>query len=94
MKNVGKESSYVASSWCAFDQIKSSLKDYSHQIDAVFNYFDRNGSLLDADKFAREAMAVNRTVDRLMSKAVAMIKNLISALEVDFNFGESGENNG
>ena len=65
--------------------IKESLGEFKHQLMAVSKRFDRSG-ILDITRikeFEQEAMALDRTVDRLISKADAMIKNLLEALALD-----------
>lgn len=76
----------------SFKAIKDSLeKKYVGQISGIQDCLDENGNLDHLDdfkvnKFVSEAMALDRTVDRLVSKADAMIKNLIGAIENDCGF--------
>ena len=72
-----------------FDVVNKSLKDYEIQIQEVSDCFRQNTDNLDEEKineFTQWAMAIDITIDRLISKADVMIKDTFEALENDCCF--------
>ena len=85
-ENAGPDATpRIISSLGLLNNIKEYLNDYKCQLEDISSRFNQNG-ILDINNikmFEQEAMALGRTVDRLISKADAMIRNLIEALEVE-----------
>lgn len=76
----------LAACYSAYSVVKKCINHYSQQIEEASKCFDENNdSLIESQvkQLGREAMAINMTVDRLISKADAIIRNLIGALEND-----------
>ncbi|MCX7108955.1 MAG: formylglycine-generating enzyme family protein [Proteobacteria bacterium] len=75
----------IADAYGCIGSIKSSLDDYRTHYMTVSNCFDKYG-ILDSSKimqFSPSAISLTVDVERLISKADTMIKNLIEAFQVD-----------
>ena len=88
----GQESScLVAASIGPFEAIQISLNDFIEQSNIVAGCFNQSNGSLSEDNlmtFTRHAIELDRTIDRLISKAGTMIKILIGALEVEFHIDD------